>query len=63
MTRAFTLFFSRASRAFFVSAGLSDPATTWDTNAIRLPSTHFGFVTASGISVNRSGSPPSTART
>ena len=43
VTRALTLFFSRASSAFFVASGVSEPAMTWETNAMRLPSgSHFG---------------------
>ena len=64
VTRAFTLFFSRASTAFFVASGDSAPATTWETKARRVPSgNHFGPETPSGISVRRSGSPPSTGMT
>ncbi len=59
-----TLLFSRASSAFFVASGVSDPAITEETNAMREPSgNHFGLETESGISVSRSGSPPSTGMT
>ncbi len=64
MARALTFDFSRASRAFFVSAGDSAPATTWATKTMRLPSgSHLGLATDVGMSVMRSASPPPTGST
>ena len=65
VTRALTLFFSRASSAFFVSSGDSAPAITCETKAMRLPSGSQLRVrgTSIGMSVSRSGSPPSSGST
>jgi hypothetical protein len=63
VTRAFTFDFSRSSTFFFVASGVSAPAITGETKAIRFPSgNHFGLETPSGISVTRSASPPSSGR-
>ena len=64
VTRALTLFFSRASSAFFVSSGVSAPATTCEANTTRRPSGRKrGEATSIGRSVIRSGSPPASGST